>query len=160
MNCVHRFSVKPPKIWENRVKMSICVNFADKSDQTVAREKSYRLKPDFYNTVRKMKNIIRRIFTSIFTHPIFMHVCLQISFKNALESFTVLPWVFFKNISICLTNAFCKRRFVNINALKWSKSVSYFDLHIISWMNKYDLTNVFQDFLQFAVLYQKTPPAR
>ena len=29
-NCVFRFSVKPPNIRENRIKMSICVNFRRK----------------------------------------------------------------------------------------------------------------------------------
>ena len=62
--------------------------FSDKSDVKEAREKTYRLKLEFYNTDRKMKNINRRIFTSVIMHLIFMHFRKKISFKSALEIFT------------------------------------------------------------------------
>ena len=56
----------------------------------MAREKTYRLKLDFYNTDREMKNTIRRIFPSIIMHPIFMHFRSKISFRSALESFALV----------------------------------------------------------------------
>ena len=36
--------------------------FSDESDEKVVRKKAYRLKLEFYNTDRQLKNIIRRIF--------------------------------------------------------------------------------------------------
>ena len=56
------FSVKQPNLRENRVKISHFVNFVLKIMKKMAQEKIYLLKPDFYNTDRKMKNINRRIF--------------------------------------------------------------------------------------------------
>ena len=53
----------------------------------MASEKTYRLKLEFYNTVRKMKNFIERIFISMTMHPNFMHFRQKISFKSALKSF-------------------------------------------------------------------------
>ena len=53
-----------------------------------AREKTYRLKLEFYNADRKMKNIIRLIFISLIMRPIFMHFRQKINFKIALESFS------------------------------------------------------------------------
>ena len=46
---------------------------SDKSNEKVAHEKTYWLKLEFCYTDRKMKNIIRRIFSSIIMHPNFMH---------------------------------------------------------------------------------------
>ena len=51
-------------------------------------EKTYPLKLAFYNTDRKIKNIIRRIFNSIIMHPNFMHFRQKIRFTSALENFT------------------------------------------------------------------------
>ena len=61
--------------------------FSDKSDEKVAREETYLLKLKFYNTDRKMKSIVRRIFISKIVHPNFMHFRQKISFKRALEIF-------------------------------------------------------------------------
>ena len=36
--------------------------FSDKSDEKVAPKKTYRFKLEFYNTDRKIKNVIRHIF--------------------------------------------------------------------------------------------------
>ena len=52
----------------------------------------YRLKLEFYNTDRKMKNILRHIFISIIMRPNFMHCRQKISFKSALESFASNSW--------------------------------------------------------------------
>ena len=46
--------------------------FLDESDEKVVREKTYCLKLEFYNTDRKMKNIIRRNFTAIIMQPNFI----------------------------------------------------------------------------------------
>ena len=62
--------------------------FSDKRDEKEARKKTYRLKLEFYNTDKKMKNIIRLIFISMIMHPNFMHFRQKISFKCALEIFT------------------------------------------------------------------------
>ena len=61
--------------------------FSDKSDEKMASEKTYWLKLEFYNTDRKMKNITRRFFISVTTHPNFMHFRRKVSFKSALEKF-------------------------------------------------------------------------
>ena len=44
--------------------------FSDKSAEKVACEKTYRLKLEFYSTERKLKNIIKRILTSLIMHPL------------------------------------------------------------------------------------------
>ena len=61
--------------------------FSDKSGERMVREKTYRLKLEFYNTDRKMKSIIRRVFFSIIMHLNFMHFRLKVSFKSTLKSF-------------------------------------------------------------------------
>ena len=66
----------------NRDMMSIRVHFRIKVIKT-------RLKLVF-NTNRKMKNIIGRIFISIIMHPISMHFGQKINFKIALEYFTTI----------------------------------------------------------------------
>ena len=86
-NCVCLFPVELPNSPENRVKNEQMNQFSDESAEKVACEKSYLLKLEFYNTDRKMKKIIRHIFTSLITHPIFMHFHQKSSFKSALESF-------------------------------------------------------------------------
>ena len=82
-NSVYRFSDKPP----NRVKMSIWVNSGIKEIKRWHTRKIYWLNLEFYNTDRKMKNIIWRIFISIIMHPNFMHLRHKINFKIVLESF-------------------------------------------------------------------------
>ena len=67
------FLLDHPIFEKTELKMSICDNFRIKSDEKVAREKTYRLKLEFYNTHGKMKNIIRSIFISIIMHPSFIH---------------------------------------------------------------------------------------
>ena len=67
---------------EKTVKMSICINFQIKV-MKVACEKTYWLKLKFHNTHRKVKNIIRCVFTLVIMHPIFMHLPKKISFKSA-----------------------------------------------------------------------------
>ena len=61
--------------------------FSDKSDEKMAFEKTYWLKLEFYNTDRKMKNIITCVFISISMHPNFVHFRQKISFKSTLVSF-------------------------------------------------------------------------
>ena len=57
------FLLNHPIFEKTELKMSICDNFRIKSDEKVALEKTYRLKLEFYNTDKKLKNIIRRVFT-------------------------------------------------------------------------------------------------
>ena len=49
-NSICYFSVKPPNIRENRVKMEHLSQFSDKNDEKVAHEKACLLKLEFYNT--------------------------------------------------------------------------------------------------------------
>ena len=67
--------------------MLLC-QFSVKSKEKVACEKTYQSKLEFYNTDRKMKNSIRRIFISIIMHPNFMYFYQKISFKSVLKIFT------------------------------------------------------------------------
>ena len=85
---VFRFSLKQPNIRKYCIKMNAWVNFRKKRDEKVVREKKYLLKLEFFNTVRKMKNIIRCLFISVIMHPNFTHIRQKIRFKSALEIFT------------------------------------------------------------------------
>ena len=60
-NRIFRFSVKPPNIQEKQSPNEHLSPFSDKNDEKMPREKTYWLELQFYNTDRKMKNIIRRI---------------------------------------------------------------------------------------------------
>ena len=48
--------------------------FSNKRDEKVVRKKTYRLKDDVYNTDKKIKNIIIRVFISTIIPPNFMHL--------------------------------------------------------------------------------------
>ena len=82
------FSVKQPNIKKNNNQNEHLIQYSNKKSEKLAREKTYWLKLEFYNTDRKVKNIIRRISISIIMHPSFMQFCHKISFKSALETFT------------------------------------------------------------------------
>ena len=55
---VFRFSVKPLNIRKKQNLNEYFSQFSDKSDVKVVHEKTYLLKPEFYNTDSKMKSII------------------------------------------------------------------------------------------------------
>ena len=82
--------------------MSVCINFREKMNKKVAHEKTYRLKLEFYNTERKMKNIIRRIIISIIMYPNFIQFRQKISFKSALEIFTPVNMYFITALNIVI----------------------------------------------------------
>ena len=67
---VFRFSVKPTSIRENKVIMSICVIFQIKVMKKRLARKLIGRNSSSINADRKIKNIKRRIFISIITHPI------------------------------------------------------------------------------------------
>ena len=86
-NCVHRFSVKPPNIWENRVEMRVCVHFWMK----VAKKRHAR-KPIAWNssstTVAEKWKISWDVFLfQKIMHPNFTHFYENINLKSALKSF-------------------------------------------------------------------------
>ena len=59
----------------------------DKRSKKIAREKANRLKLVFHYMYKKMKNVIRRIFTSVIMPRYFIHFRPKIGFKSALGSF-------------------------------------------------------------------------
>ena len=73
-------------ISEKRGQIEHLSHFSNKSEEKFACE-TYRLKLEFYNTNRKIKNVNRRIFNSIIMHPNSMNFCHKSKLKSALESF-------------------------------------------------------------------------
>ena len=62
-NSVYGFSVKPSNIRESKSRNELLRKFSGKSDGNVTLEKTYRLKLKLNNIGRKMKTVIRYIFT-------------------------------------------------------------------------------------------------
>ena len=65
----------------------------------MAREKTYRLKLDFYNTDREMKNTIRRVFPSIIMHPNSMHFRKKI-LQKCNRKFCFSQWAFENSLKL------------------------------------------------------------
>ena len=90
LNRIYNFAVKLPSIRENS-KNELMSQFSDKSDEKVAREKTYRLILEFYHTDRKM---LKRHSTQfcLNNHVYNFHSLLRekISFKTALECFVLI----------------------------------------------------------------------
>ena len=103
---VFRFSVKPPYIRKNSQNAHLG-QFSNKRDEKVVCKKTYLLKLEFYNTERKMKNIIRRIYTLIIMNPNFMHFCQKISSKRALGSFISVSEYLNKRFCCSFSLKFC-----------------------------------------------------